>query len=563
MRLSMSLAIQRSLFIILASFSLLNAFFELSAAEVKPDLTLKIPMRDGVELTTDIYLPNPEAKNLPCILLRGPGGRLAPSAIMYTDLAKEGFVIAIQDTRSAIDLEGKTLPFYSDGWGKEQDGYDTVQWLAQHPLTNGKIGTLGISNMGITQLLMAPTAPPALKCQYIGVAAASLYHHALFPGGTLLKNQVEGWLNLCAKHPSVLDFVCNQPVYNNFWEEFNTIKMAHQVNVPAVHTGGWFDTFIQGTIDAFVSRQEQGGPNAKGKQKLLIGPWTHRWPAHRKIGEFDVPALGYQPPYDLSPLRWFDFYLKGLPNKIETVPAVVYYVMGTFDGSPSSGNVWRTSNMWPVPHQDTPFYLTKEKHLSEKLPPDLNTILTYQHNIDDPVPTLGGRNLFLDSGPVDQNPIEQRKDVLVFTTEPLKEDVEVTGRVYAKLFFASNSEKTDLAVRLTDVYPDGKSLLIADNLVQTNHVNHPHQELSKPQEVEIDLWSTSLVFSKGHRIRVIVSGSNYPRFEKNTKHEGNSIHMHHLNVGTNTPSQIILPIVRRGNHWVATQVPSQTIVQQP
>ena len=201
-------------FIILLVF----CFFHLSAKDVPtPDLTLNIPMRDGVELTTDIYLPDPEAKNLPCILLRGPGGRQASTAICYASLAKEGYVIAIQDTRSAIDHEGKTLPYYSDGWGMHQDGYDAVQWLAKHPLTNGKIGTLGLSNMGITQLLMAPTAPPALKCQYIGVAAASLFHHAIFSGGKFLKNQVEGWLNLCAKDPSVLNFILSQPDYNDFW----------------------------------------------------------------------------------------------------------------------------------------------------------------------------------------------------------------------------------------------------------------------------------------------------------------------------------------------------------
>lgn len=514
-------------------------------------------MRDGVELTTDVYLPNSEAKNLPCVLLRGPGGRQSETAIYYTNLVKEGYMVAVQDTRSASDLEGKTLPYFSDGWGKEQDGYDTVQWLSKHPLTNGKIGTIGISNMGITQLLMAPTAPPALKCQYIGVAAASLYHHAIFPGGRMLKNQVEGWLSLCARDPSVLSFVCNQSEYNDFWEGFNTLKVAHQVKVPAVHTGGWYDTFIQGTLDAFASRQELGGIGAKGKQKLLIGPWTHRWPALKKLGEYDVPIAGYQPHYDLSPSRWFDFYLKGLPNKVDAEPAVIYYVMGPFDGAPSTGNVWRTSTQWPVPHQDISFYLTKDKALMEKFSEDSNAVLSYSHNLNDPVPTLGGRNLFLESGPVDQRSIEKRKDVLVFTSEPLKEDIEVTGRVFAKIFLSSDVDQTDLSVRLTDVYPDGKSLLIADNLVKTSK-----QRLTPLSEIEVDLWSTSLVFAKGHQIRVIISGSNYPRFEVENDGKENPIHNHHLHLGKSTPSRIVLPVVRRGNHWLATQTPKQSIAEQ-
>lgn len=537
---------------ILSSIVFLVAVVQLFAAEIVPDQTIQVPMRDGTELPTDIYLPSPDAKNLPCIFLRGPGGRRAQTALMYAKLAKEGYAVAIQDTRSVLDTEGKTLPYHSDGWVKHQDGYDAVQWLAQHPLTNGKIGTLGISNMGITQLLMAPTAPPALKCQYIGVAASSIYHHCLYPGGRLLKNQVEEWLKYCAKHPSVLEFVNKQHLYDDFWEGFNTLKVAHKVKVPAVHTGGWFDTFIQGTIDGFVSRQEFGGEGAKGKQKLVIGPWTHRWPALKKIGPYDVPLAGYHPPYDLSPLPWFDFYLKELPNKVEEIPPVMYYVMGPFDGSQSSGNLWRTSKVWPVPHEDVSFYLTEEKTLVEKLSETKGGTLSYTHNANDPVPTLGGRNLFLESGPVDQGPIEKRKDVLVFTSEPLKEDIEVTGRLFAKLYFSADADISDICVRLTDVYPDGKSLLIADNLVKT-HMNRQSAKSEQMDEVVIDLWSTSLVFAKGHQIRVIVSGSNYPRFHVCNEEGENLKHTHTLHFGQSSPSRIILPVVRRGGHWLASQ----------
>lgn len=537
--------------------------FEAQGADAAPDLTLKIPMRDGHELVTDFYLPQPDAKNLPCILLRGPGGRQSATATAYTGLVKQGYVVVIQDTRSASDTEGKTLPFYSDGWGKQQDGYDTVQWLAKNPLTNGKIGTLGISNMGITQLLMAPTAPPSLKCQYIGVAAASLYHHAIYPNGKLLKSQVEGWLGLYAKHPSVINFVRGKSTYDEFWEGFNTVLSAPRVNVPAVHQGGWYDTFIQGTIDAFVSRQEMGGNGAKGRQKLLIGPWTHRWPAVTKLGEFELLKNGYQPPFDMSPSRWFDFYLKGIPNKIDEVPAVTYYVMGPFDGSPSSGNIWRTSNVWPVPHKDTTFYLTADKKLSEKIPAEKETVLQYAHDSSNPVLTLGGRNLFLEAGPMDQRPIEQRDDVLVFTSDPLQEDVEVTGQIFARLFFSADAEDTDVAVRFTDVYPDGKSILIADGLARSKqrNIHNPKAPQHKIEEVDVDLWSTSVVFAKGHRIRLIVSGSNYPRFEKNENAlngEGKaSLHTHHLHLGEKNLSRLILPVVRRGNTWLAEQSPKQ------
>lgn len=509
--------------------------------ELKPDQTIKVPMSDGVELPTDIYLPHPEARNLPCILLRGPAGRHTNSATMFAGLAKEGYVVAIQDTRAANDQEGKMLPFYSDGWGPQKDGYDAVEWLAKSPFTNGKIGTLGLSNMGITQILMAPTAPPSLKCQYIGVAAASLYHHAIFPGGQLLKNQVEGWLKLVGKDATVLQFVTEQPDYNDFWDSINALKVAHQVNTPGVHQGGWFDTFIQGTIDAYISRQEQGGPLAKGKQKLLIGPWTHRGPTLAKLGDFEIPKEGYQPPLDLGPKRWFDHHLKGVSNNIDSDPAIVYYVMGPFDGSPSSGNKWKTADQWPVPHVDVPFYLAPGSLLSEKAT-EKNSVITYKHNVNDPVPTIGGRNLFLESGPMDQRTIEARKDVVVFTTAPLEEDLEVTGQVFAKLIFASDEEDTDVAVRLTDVYPDGRSILIADAIARAGKVKPTGDKDTK--EIDVDLWSTSLVFAKGHRIRLSIAGSNFPRFEKNQNSKESVTH--HLHLGGENPSRLILPVVRKG-----------------
>lgn len=258
------------------------------------------------------------------------------------------------------------------------------------------------------------------------------------------------------------------------------------------------------------------------------------------LGAFEVPFTGRVTPYDYSPNHWFDYYLKGIPNKINEIPPVVYYVMGPFDGSPSSGNVWRTSDRWPVPHQETSFYLTNDHLLHEK-PSQGDHIITYTYDPQHPVPTLGGRNLFLEAGPMDQRPIEKRKDVVIFTTEPLEEDLEVTGRIFAKLLFSSDEEDTDVAVRLTDVYPDGRSILIADGINRS--------QKSSKNEVEVDLWSTSIVFAKGHRIRIIVTGSNYPRYET---HDLNSKPMaHKLHVGGENGSRLILPIVRKGDKWVA------------
>ncbi len=515
-----------------------------------PHITVEIPVRDGVKLPTDIYLPSENARGLPCILVRAPNGRKSHWAL-YAPLAKEGYAVAIQDTRSCLDPEGKSMPYMTDGWGQLQDGYDTVQWLATSPYTNGKIGTVGISAQGITQLLMAPSNPPNLVCQHVGVAAASIYDQALYAGGQLRKQQVEGWLGYYAPHPSVLQFVMVQHTYNDFWKEYDTAKAADRVHVPAVHHGGWYDTFLQGTIDAFVSRQEHGGEGARGRQKMIIGPWTHWWPDSLALGDFIIPDLGQHPPVDYSPKRWFDYHLKGIENGIDDIPTVTYYVMGPFDGSPSSGNVWRIADTWPPKAKATPFFLAESGKLLESLP-DTGKV-AFQYDPANPTPTLGGRNLFLKAGPCDQRPIEGRSDVVVFSTEPLTKDVEVTGHVRAQILFASEQQDTDVVVRLSDVYPDGRSILIVDGIRRLGDVV-PHDfavgKTQGPRQIDVDLWSTSIVFAKGHRIRISISSSNYPRYDKNPNVPREMVGAEAPQVANNSVyfggvhgSRIILPIV--------------------
>ncbi|MDP1880255.1 MAG: CocE/NonD family hydrolase [Parachlamydiaceae bacterium] len=531
----------------------------LSAIEVaEPTTTISIPMRDGTELLTDLYLPSPEARHLPCILLRSPAGRRQDFFLSITELAKAGYVIAIQETRSVIDKEGKTLPFISDGWGKLQDGFDTVEWLAKSPYTNGKIGTWGASALGITQLLMAPSNPPHLTCQYIIVAAASLYHHGLYPGGQLLKHQAESWLGYYARDTGVLNYVSQRPHYNSFWKQLNSLEVAHQVKVPGIHIGGWYDTFLQGTLTAFETRQSLGSEGAKGSQKLVIGPWTHFWPMSLKLGDFEVPVAGYQPPFDISSKSWFDYYLKGIDNGINQLPPVMYYVMGPFDGTPSAGNVWKTAEQWPVPAQQTPFYFNKDstlqlKHVSEGT-------LSYNYNPAQPIPTTGGRNLFLESGPKDQKSIEERDDIIVFTTPVLEKDTEVTGPLSAIVYFSTDQNDTDIVLRLCDVYPDGRSILISEGVYRLgvmccNKDLHPNFQPGKPEKIEVDLLATSIVFAKGHAIRVSVSSSNYPRYECNKNVGLIGANSGQCKIAKNTlymneqyPSRLILPIVEQSEN---------------
>lgn len=516
------------------------AFFELTADGIEPSATVHVPMRDGTTLSTDLYYPegSPISDQLPCILLRLPGGRKAEPWVQLANLANAGFVVAIQDTRSALDKEGKTVPYFSDGWDSQRDGHDTIDWLAASSFTNGKIGTIGFSAAGITQILLAPMAPAALKCQYIGQAPASLYHHAIYPGGGFQKNQVEVWFSLYAPHPSVLELVRSQPDYNLFWKRVDSASVADKVEVPALHYGGWYDPFIQGTLDSFTSRQQEGGKGAKGTQKLVIGPWNHFWPQDLTLGDFKVPEKGLKAPIDMSPQQWFNHYLKGADNEIAKMPVVTYFVMGPFDGSASSGNQWRHANSWPVPVSATSFYLTADKTLS-KQSDEKDLAFAYAHDPENPVPTIGGRNIFLPSGPKDQRPNEGRQDVLVFTSTPLSQDVEVTGQILLKLYVASLVSGIDLAINLTDVYPDGKSVLIAEGI---RRLDVSAQQKGQPQEVGVDLWSTSFVFAKGHSIRLTVAGSNYPHYEKSDRKVTAESKDCQILVGKKTPSRLILPI---------------------
>lgn len=542
----MKMGYVRSLFI----FSIFT-FQVLCGIDLVPNVTVNVPMRDGTLLPTDIYLP-PNKEKAPGILLRVPAGRKIQPWVECAALSQLGYVVAIQDTRSATDPEGKTFPYLSDGWGRQQDGYDAVEWLAHSEYTNGKVGTLGFSAAGITQLLLAPSNPPSLACQYIGIAPASIFHHVVYPGGQMCKNQVEGWLGMYAKDPGVLCIIFNNPLYNSFWAGLDTMPVAHQVKAPGLHYTGWYDPFVQGTIEAYATRQNHGGEGAKGNQKLLIGPWSHYYPLVMELGDFKVPEQGLKPPFDTTPQRWFDYYLKGDQNGINELPNVIYYVMGPFDGSPSSGNVWKTSDVWPVPAKEKSLYLTQDKKLQDK-----NHLhekeLAYQYDPHDLINTIGGRNLFLESGPKDQRPIEARSDVLVFTSDVLPEDLEVTGRVISKIFFSSDRPDTDVIVRLTDVYPDGRSIFIAEGVHRTgpNHCLDCQKDHNTPHEIEVDLWSTSIVFAKGHKIRVSISSSNFPRLERNMNvgvlgaNAGKySVANNRVYFGGKYSSRLILPIVK-------------------
>ncbi|HIE51077.1 MAG TPA: CocE/NonD family hydrolase [Armatimonadetes bacterium] len=517
--------------------------------------TVMVPMRDGVRLATDIYLP-PGKGPFPVLLTRTPYGKGSGQPHVGVAL-RAGYAVVIQDMRGRFASEGTAIAFLDCGWGERQDGYETVEWIARQPWCNGKIGSVGGSAMGITQNLMAGARPPHLVCQYIAVAAASLLPEAVFQGGAFRKALAQGWLESNQFPPENMELFLAHPTYDDLWRLYDTVARAPVINVPAVHLGGWYDIFCQGTIDAFVARQTRGDVGARGRQKLIMGPWTHGL-GRREQGELVYPENAQVSEEELlrGVLRWFDYWLKGKDNGIMDEPPVRYYVMGDVDDPQAPGNEWRTADTWPVPATPTPLYLRAGNRLTWEKPGPEEPPQTYVFDPENPVPTIGGQNLNLPAGPMDQRPAENRPDVLVFSTAPLTEPVEVTGRIKVHLWAASSARDTDFTAKLCDVYPDGRSMLVTDGIIRARYREGlDRQVLLQPgrvYEFEIDLWTTSLVFNRGHRIRVDISSSNYPRFAVNPNTgEPFSLEPTRKVKARNTiyhdaahPSHILLPVVK-------------------
>jgi putative CocE/NonD family hydrolase len=247
---------------------------------------------------------------------------------------------------------------------------------------------------------------------------------------------------------------------------------------------------------------------------LIVGPF-----AHGTFAELKYPANAGQLPASGRELDWFDYTLKGADNAAARDKAVHYYVMGDPTEKGAPGNFWREADNWPPPATVTPYYFHPDGTLVAGKQPSGDQSRSYKYDPKNPVPTVGGQELLLPKGPMDQRKVESRSDVLVFSTDVLAEPVEVTGRILAQLFVSSDCSDTDFTVKLTDVYPDGRSMLVTDGILRSRYRTSFEQEEflepGKVVELIVDLWSTSLVFNKGHRIRVAVSSSNAPRFEPN------------------------------------------------
>ena len=422
--------------------------------------------------------------------------------------------MVIQDVRGRFASEGENLPFDRDG----PDGFDTAEWVARQPWCNGKIGTWGGSAGAITQLQLAGSGTDKVACQHLVVGAPSLYHDAIYSGGVFRKALSEDWLRTSKFGSNALPRWVSHPLFDDYWRERDVGLRYEAVAAPAVHIGGYWDIFAQGTIDAFLGYQGRGRGQARGNQKLVMGPWTHSV-LQSKAGELEFPG-GKKPPNRVEDAwAWFDHWLKGKDNGAERWPAVTYYVLGDVSDAAAPGNTWRTADTWPpVPTVATRYYLHGNAAFSTNAPVS-HEPLSYSYDPTNPAPTIGGIQLTLPAGPMDQRKLDGRKDVLAFTSVALTEPIEVTGRLQAVLWIASDAPDTDFFVMLCDVYPDGRVFNISEGRLRARFREGFDRETmlepGKVYKLSIDLWSTSIIFNRGHRLRVYVTSSSAPGFDPN------------------------------------------------
>lgn len=505
------------------------------------DQNVMIPMRDGTLLAANVYKPQAEG-SYPVILLRTPYGKPGASwgeAKRYTEA---GFVMVAQDCRGRGDSEGDWDPFRYD----PDDGFDTQEWVGQQPWCNGKIGTSGGSYVGWTQWASVTKGSQYLKTMVPVVPFGNVFSEIAYDGGAYQLALLMGWgagvggvaLNpdklqeaygflplkefgnqFEPKVPYLNDWVAHHR-YDDYWAQRSMGYAYSKVKIPVLNIGGWYDIFSKTTIDLVDKVRESSEDRmARRNQFVVIGPWGHG-PGARKVGDLD---FGEQAQFNLGKLQleWFQYWLQGKNTGVEDWPAYYLFVMGR--------NEWRAENEWPLKRtQWTSYYLHSDGAAGavesdgtlsiEK--PGMESTDVYSYDGDDPVPTAGGNNLVgAPIGPKDQSDIEKRADVLTYTTAPLESAVEVTGPVTLTLFAATSARDTDFTAKLVDVHPDGKAYNLCDGIVRARYRHGMDEsqwiEPGAVVEYEIDLWVTSNVFLEGHRIRLEVSSSNYPRFDRN------------------------------------------------
>jgi putative CocE/NonD family hydrolase len=401
-----------------------------------------------------------------------------------------------------------------------QDGYDICEWLAKQPWSTGKVGTFGSSQGGFAQNFLAVTQPPHLVCQYMVDTGLSLFQEGYRIGGITRPNRFLDLGNNCRNPEDNLALLREwdrHPNYDHYWRAEDCSLHFDKMNVPCFTIGSWYDFMVQGSIMSFVGRQHHGGPQSRGRQQLAIGPWLHgRLNKGNKVAEMVYPENATWPELEHM-TRWFNHWLKGEDNGIEKEPPVRYYVMGAVQEDQAPGNEWRSAEDWPPAAQQTSFHLHGNGRLAAEVPPAASGSTTYASNPLQPM-IMPGRGFL---GAKDARPFEQQSEVRTWTTAPLEQPLEITGEVTAEIWVSSTAPDTDFILRVSDVYPDGRSMLLMDYPMRARYRGGFDKQVllepGKPAKLAWHIGWTSIVLNRGHCLRVTIASSGAPLYEPNNQ----------------------------------------------
>lgn len=498
-----------------------------------------MPLRDGVKLATDIFLPAKSDGPWPVMLLRTPYSRFDPRPVQVMD--PEPCVLVVQNQRGRYGSEG-TPP--KDSFANEvEDSFDAIEWCAKQKWCNGKVSMWGPSGHGISPSNAVWSKAPHLVAVNVTITGDDAYLHWCFNNGA--RRAFYSWMG--QRNQQVTDWPRPTTIpYDLKPRQAFLAKQAADNKVYFIASAGWYDLFSEGALDAF----EALAPN--GRAFVAVGPGGHgpiggdlKYPSRNQPKDVQIPTIKQ--------------LMTGQEPK-QAKSALVYFLMGDTRDPAAPGNVWKVSNLWPVPHTPTDYFLHKDGTLTTQKPTNKAASLTFTYDPKDPAPSLGGNYAIgVKSGPLDQRPAKDRKDTLRFVSEPLTEPVGITGRVWADLHFTSDVPDTMFVVKLVDLYPDGYEALVRESAGLARY----HQGLDRPAAIEpgktyslkLDLWSTALVFNKGHRIGVYVTSSSKEAYEvhPNTFEPVKSIDQ--AKVARNTmhlspehPSKVILPVIAKESY---------------
>ena len=564
---------------------------------IQHDVAMKT--RDGVKLYADIYRPkSSNSEKFPVILMRTPYDKNVNWAVSPVfKMVPRVYVVIIQDVRGRYTSEGEWYPFRHE----QADGYDTVEWAASLPYSNGKVGMIGASYVGATQMQAAIAAPPHLAGIAPNVTGSNYHDNWTYQGGAFEQWFDQNWTSQLAGNtlarlteqntdarvgvptlplenypvfnfgqlpaegqltaaiaPYYLDWL-SHPDYDDYWKQWSIEENFSKITVPMLQVGGWYDIFLAGNLRNYMGAKAHGATDAaRTQQHLLIEIGGHAG-FGRRIGDVDFGPHAIENGYTDVILDWYDYLFKGIKNHYATDKPVTLFTMGV--------NEYRQEDDWPPPQAQSVKYFLHSGGKANSVrgngslstsapksePPDV-----YVYDPSNPAPTIGGPlccdQEHMEPGPRDQRAVENRDDVLVYSIGPLASDLEVTGPVTATLYVKSSAVDTDFTAKLVDVGPDGFAKDLTEGILRMRYRDSQEREnLMNPgqiYEISVDLWATSNVFLRGHSLRLEISSSNFPRFDRNLNTGEEIKSARHFVSATNVilhdaqhPSALVLPVM--------------------